>query len=86
MHEIITAFIELMNAIVKWARTNFDGIMVSIVAAVILAIILRVVQYIKNKPQEISELLKCENFNDINWIEELDKSWVNHFSRGIATT
>ncbi|MDH8678880.1 hypothetical protein QE109_12010 [Fusibacter bizertensis] len=74
MHEIITASIELMDAIKLWAQTNFDGIMVSIIAAVILALITRVINYIKNKPKELNELLKYENFNDIHWIEELDKS------------
>ncbi|NNJ33286.1 hypothetical protein [Lacrimispora defluvii] len=74
MHKIITAFIELIKAILEWTKTNSDGIMASIVAAFILAIIVRFIQYIKNKPKEINELLKHENFNDINWIEELDKS------------
>ncbi len=74
MDEIIAAFIELIDAIKGWIKINIDGIMVSIFAAVILTIIVRVIQYIRNKPKEINELLKYENFNDINWIEELDKS------------
>lgn len=74
MNEIITAFIGLMNAIKVWGKTNLDSILASIVAAVILAMIVRLIRYIKNKPKELNELLKSENFNDIDWIEELDKS------------
>lgn len=59
-----------MSATLEWLHTNLDGIIVSIVAAVILSLI----HYIKNKPKEINELLKCKNFNDINWIDDLDKS------------
>ena len=70
MSKIITVFIELMSATLEWLHTNLDGIIVSIVAAVILSLI----HYIKNKPKEINELLKCKNFNDINWIDDLDKS------------
>ena len=70
MSKIITILIELMSATLEWLHTNLDGIIVSIVAAVILSLI----HYIKNKPKEINELLKCKNFNDINWIDDLDKS------------
>lgn len=39
MSKIITVFIELMSATLEWLHTNLDGIIVSIVAAVILSLI-----------------------------------------------
>lgn len=47
MSKIITILIELMSATLEWLHTNLDGIIVSIVAAVILSLI----HYIKNKPK-----------------------------------
>ncbi len=74
MQEIATAFIALIDAIKGWIIINKDGILASIVAAVGLGITGKVIYFLINKPKEINELLKNENFNDINWIEELDKS------------
>lgn len=74
MNELLNTFIELIRAIKEWGYANFNGIMGSIVATVILSVIVNVLHYIKNKPTEINELLKYENFNDLSWIEELDKS------------
>lgn len=38
MSKIITILIELMSATLEWLHTNLDGIIVSIVAAVIFII------------------------------------------------
>ena len=77
MSKIITILIELMSATLEWLHTNLDGIIVSIVAAVILSLI----HYIKNKPKEINELLKCKNFND-KMVDYLKKALIyGHTSR-----
>lgn len=62
MSKIITILIELMSATLEWLHTNLDGIIVSIVAAVILSLI----HYIKNKPKEINELLKYMKNNNVS--------------------
>lgn len=74
MQEIVSAFINLINAIEVWLSANRDSILASIFAAVVFAIIVRSILFIKNEPKEIHELLTINNFNDLDWIEELDKS------------
>lgn len=74
MQEVINDFIILMKAIGAWLSSNRDSIISGIVATVILEIVVRVVSYVIKKPKELNELLKTNNFNDLNMIEELDKS------------
>lgn len=74
MQEVINDFIILMKAIGVWLSSNRDSIISGIVATVILGIVVRVVSYVIKKPKELNELLKTNNFNDLNMIEELDKS------------
>ena len=74
MQEIIYDFNVLIKAIGAWLFNNRDSIASGIVATVILGIVGRFVSYIIKKPKELNELLKTNNFNDLNWIEELDKS------------
>lgn len=74
MQEIVNAFSNLINAIRVWFFANLDSILASIVASVVLAIIVRIILFVINKPKELHELLKIKNFNDLDWIEELDKS------------
>ena len=64
----------LITEIITWSSDNIDSILSSIVAAVILATIGRLVSSIIKKPKELNELLKKYNFNDLDWIEELDNS------------
>lgn len=64
----------LITEIITWSSNNIDSILSSIVAAVILATIGRLVSSIIKKPKELNELLKKYNFNDLDWIEELDNS------------
>ncbi len=74
MQEIIIAFSDLINAIGVWLSNNRDPILSGIIATVILGIIGKIIFFFINKPKEIHELLKTNNFNDLDWIEELDKS------------
>lgn len=74
MQEIINGFNVFIKAIGAWLFNNRDSIVSGIIATVILAILGRFVSYIIKKPKELTELLKINNFNDLNWIEELDKS------------
>lgn len=74
MQEIINNFNDLIKAIGAWLFSNKDSIVSGIVASVILGIVVRFVSYIIEKPKELNKLLKTNNFNDLNWIEELDKS------------
>lgn len=74
MQEVINDFIILMKAIGAWLSSNRDSIISGIVATVILGIVVRIVSYVIKKPKELNELLKTNNFNDLNMIEELDKS------------
>lgn len=74
MQEVINDFIILMKAIGAWLSSNRDSIISGIVATVILGIVVRSVSYVIKKPKELNELLKTNNFNDLNMIEELDKS------------
>ena len=70
MSKIITILIELMSATLEWLHTNLDGIIVSIVAAVILSLI----HYIKNKPKEINEPLP-ENFRQPFFAKNAGDFW-----------
>lgn len=74
MQEIIKDFNVLIKEIGAWLFDNRDSIVSGIVATVILQIVIRSVFYIIKKPKELNELLKTNNFNDLNWIKELDKS------------
>jgi hypothetical protein len=74
MQEIINAFHVLMKAVGVWLTTNRDSIISGIVATVILGIVVRIISYIIKKPKELSELLKTNNYNDIDWGEDLAKS------------
>lgn len=74
MQEIINTLSDLMNAIGTWLSINRNMILYDLVIAVILWIIGRIIVFIYNKPKEIHELLKVNNFNDSDWIKELEKS------------
>ncbi len=75
MKEIVEALIVLLQAIVKWFTVNLNGIVVSIVAAIILAMIVRVVRYFINKPKELADLLLSpSNFNERDYGKELVKA------------
>jgi len=60
MQEII---IKLIQTIGVWFDKNID-----------LIVIVKVISYFRNKPKELTELLKTNNFKDSDWKEDVDKS------------
>lgn len=74
MYEFINGFNDLMKIIGAWLFNNRDSIVSGIVATVFIAMVGRLLSYIIKKPKELNELLKTNNVNDLNWIEELDKT------------
>ena len=74
MQEIVSSFNDLISAIGVWLSINRDSILAGIISTVILGIIGKTIYFLLNKPKEIHELLRTNNFNDLDWIEELDKA------------
>lgn len=75
MKEILEALILLITALKNWAISNSNAIFVSLFAAFIGWIIVKIYKYIKSKPKELVELLLSpSNFNERDYGKELSKA------------